>query len=106
MCGITDKKGINMKKDLKHRMVNMAPKALFGLAVALTLISCDAEPSPSDLAYMSPSERYGYETYGFVPDDITEKAQAKQRATALLILGLGSAVGAGWVIGSKNKKSR
>ena len=95
-----------MKKDLKRKMANVTSKSLFGLALALTLSSCDAEPSPSDLAYMSPSERYEYDNYGIVPDDITEKANANQKAGMLFALGLGSAITLGIFLGGKDKKSR
>lgn len=83
---ITDTRELNMKKDLKRKMANMTSKSLLGLALALTLSSCDAEPSPSDLAYMSPSERYEYDNYGIVPDDITEKANANRKAELLFAL--------------------
>ncbi len=95
-----------MKKDLKRKMANVTSKSLFGLALALTLSSCDVEPSPSDLAYMSPSERYEYDNYGIVPDDITEKANANQKAGMLCFLGLGGAISLGVVLGGKNTKSR
>lgn len=95
-----------MKKDLKQKMVNMAPKTLFGFAVALSLISCDAEPSPRDLAYMSPSERYQYENYGFVPDDISEAAGTNRIAGALYIFVLSAGVAAGFIAAGKDKKSR
>ena len=95
-----------MKKDLKRKMANMTSKSLLGLALALTLSSCDAEPSPSDLAYMSPSERYEYDNYGIVPDDIAEKAKSDKKAQLLFALGMGSAITFGIFFGGKDTKSR
>ena len=103
---ITDTEELNMKEDLKRKMANVTSKSLFGLALALTLSCCDAEPSPSDLAYMSPSERYEYDNYGIVPNDITAKAKAKQKTGILCLLGLGAAISLGVVLGGKNTKSR
>jgi hypothetical protein len=55
---------------------------------------------------MSPSERYEYDNYGIVPDDIAEKAKSDKKAQLLLVLGMGSAITFGIFFGGKDTKSR